>query len=110
MVHILRMAEELKINRDQKDRQGAGWGRERAGWQWRWGKARKRRREEEEGRGDHTRRVEGVGQSLGSEWEREGERVLEGRRVYCTDMTFSFEMVMPQAGHLAEGHLCSLCP
>ena len=103
------MAEELKINRDQKDPgKGQGWGQERAGWQWSWEKARKRRREEEEGRGDHTRRGRG-GVTAWTQSGEEGERVLEGRRVYCTDMIFSFEMVT-QAGCLAEGHLCSLCP
>ena len=103
------MAEELKINRDQKDPgKGQGWGQERAGWQWSWEKARKRRREEEEGRGDHTRRGRG-GVTAWTQSGEEGERVLEGRRVYCTDMISSFETVT-QAGCLAEGHLCSLCP
>ena len=104
------MAEELKINRDQKDPgKGQGWGQERAGWQWSWEKARKKRREEEEGRGDHTRRGRGGVRAWTQSGEEEGERVLKGRRIYCTDTTFSFEMVT-QAGCLAEGHLCSLCP
>ena len=104
------MAEELKINRDQKDPgKGQGWGQVWAGWQWSWEKARKKRREEEEGRGDHTRRGRGGVRAWTQSGEEEGERVLKGRRIYCTDTTFSFEMVT-QAGCLAEGHLCSLCP
>ena len=104
------MAEELKINRDQKDPgMGLGWGQVWAGWQWSWEKARKKRREEEEGRGDHTRRGRGGVRAWTQSGEEEGERVLKGRRIYCTDTTFSFEMVT-QAGCLAEGHLCSLCP
>lgn len=112
MVHILRMAEELKINRDQRPRQGGGGGDgERAGWQWRWGKARKRRREEGGGgRGDHTRRGRGGVRAWAPEWG-EGGREGSWREdvSYCTDMTFSFEMVT-QAGHLAEVISGSLCP
>lgn len=87
MVHILRMAEGLKINHDQKDPGDGpgGWGREREGCQGSWGKARKRRgRRGRLGRGPHKERERS--QSLESEGGGgEGKSWREDVFVYCRD-------------------------
>lgn len=102
------MAEELKINRDQKDPgKGPGWGRERAGWQWRWGKERKRRGGRR--RGETTQGAGGAESEPGLRaGTGEGERVLERRLVHCTDMRLSFQMVT-QAGRRLRA-ISALCP